>query len=218
MALKTLGATSDERALRALLSGVRQLQRIEHPHLACVRDAHLNVELQADVIANLIVYEFIDGPNLHAEMRRVPWPVECTVGILRQLLAGLSALHSADLVHGSLHPKAAIWRAREAAEPLVVLVGGGLGPVLMHHPTHYTAPEQSRGEPPSTRSDIFSCGAMAFEMLTAQRPWLTGTLRESTRGVPARLVQLLETWVSADPTARPSDARAALAVLDTWSS
>jgi serine/threonine-protein kinase len=218
VALKTLAATSDERALRALLSGARQLQRIEHPNLACVRDVHLNVELQADVIANLIVYEFIDGPNLHAAMCRVPWSVECTVGILRQLLAGLSALHSADLVHGSLHPKAAISSAREAAEPLVVLVGGGLGPVLMHHSTHYTAPEQSRGEPPSTRSDIFSCGAMAFEMLTAQRPWLTGTLRESTRGVPASLVQVLETWVSADPTARPSDARAALLALDTWSS
>ncbi|HTV25443.1 MAG TPA: hypothetical protein VMG12_42400 [Polyangiaceae bacterium] len=53
-------------------------------------------------------------------------------------------------------------------------------------------------------------------MLTARRPWLTGTLRESTRELPSGLVHVLEPWLSADPMARPRDAAAALAALDAW--
>jgi serine/threonine-protein kinase len=215
VALKTLPATGDERALRALLSGARQLQRIQHANLAALRDVHLNVPAK-DVVVHLAVYEFIDGPSLHAELRRVPGSVERTIAVLRDLLQGLSALHAARLVHGHLHPRNAIARAQDGADPSIVLVGAGLAPLVANVLTHYTPPEQARGEPPCAKSDIFSCGAIAFEMLTARRPWLTGTLRESTRDVPSSLVQILETWVSADPAARPHDAAAALSALDAW--
>jgi serine/threonine protein kinase len=215
VALITLPGTSDERALRALLSGARQLQRIQHPNLAALRDVHLNVQAK-DMLVHLVVYEFIDGETLHAELRRVPWSVEQTIAALRELLGGLSALHAADIVHGHLRPRNTLLRAQDGAAPSIVVVGAGLAPWVANLSSNYAAPEQARGEPPCAKSDIFSCGALAFEMLTARRPWLTGTLRESTRDVPAGLVQVLETWVSADPAARPPDAMAALSELDAW--
>ena len=55
--------------------------------------------------------------------------------------------------------------ARAIAEAQMTMPGTTLGSV------HYFSPEQARGEPATSESDIFSLGIVLYEMLTGSRPW-----------------------------------------------
>ena len=55
--------------------------------------------------------------------------------------------------------------ARAVAEAQMTLPGTTLGSV------HYFSPEQARGEPATSASDIYALGIVLYEMLTGSRPW-----------------------------------------------
>jgi serine/threonine-protein kinase len=103
-----------------------------------------------------------------------------------------------------------------AADPSLITAAG----MIIGTPA-YMAPEQLRGLVPDARSDIFSLGAVAFEMLTGQLPFGRGSLADivlaQARGVPrfppdVRVPPDLEDAVRAaldpDPDRRPPTARA----------
>ena len=88
-------------------------------------------------------------------------PVPEALHYAMSLADSLRKLHDAGKVHGSVTPAS------------VALTATGLDLIPSLGPpatvTPYTAPEVSQGQPPDARSDIFSFGALVFEMLTGRR-------------------------------------------------
>ena len=138
-----------------------------------------------------IAMDFVDGEDLRQrlvrERRLAP---DTTIGILRAICGGVDAAHRAGIVHGDLKPENVMLPRDGSPARLVDFVGPRRTTpdgTILGTPA-YMAPEQLRGEPPCPRSDVFSVGVMAFEMLTGRLPFGRGhageILLQQSRGVP----------------------------------
>ena len=105
--------------------------------------------------------QLVDGETLAAVLRQAPLDVETAVRYASEIGDALDAAHARGIVHRGLDP----------ANVIITPAGARLldaGPAV---PGPYTAPEQLEGQPPDARADIFSFGAMFYEMLTGRRPF-----------------------------------------------
>lgn len=129
----------------------------------------------------VIVMEFIAGESLEAVLQRGPLAPERAVALAVQMADALEAAHVAGVVHRDFKP----------ANILVTAAGVKVldfGLAKMEHPPalgfeppnvtregailgtlHYLSPEQVEGQPAESRSDLFSLGAVLYEMLTGRR-------------------------------------------------
>ncbi|MFH2008291.1 MAG: protein kinase [bacterium] len=155
--------------------------------------------------------------------------------ILDQIAAGLAAVHDAGVVHGALKPDNVLLGESLGGEEQVKLIETGLGRLLLDcglvaaTELHdiiltpaYLSPEQARGEPGDSRSDIYSFGVLAFELLTGRPPFsdedvgelliahleqAPPMLRQSRSvevpQVPHRLETFVMQCLEKDPAARP---------------
>jgi eukaryotic-like serine/threonine-protein kinase len=103
----------------------------------------------------------IDQRTLASRMNEERIPVSEALHYAMSLADALRKLHDAGKAHGALTPSS------------IVLNGSGVDLVPSPGPleavTPYTAPEVLQGQPADARSDIFSFGALVFEMLTGHR-------------------------------------------------
>src|SRR6188508_405539 len=145
---------------------------LSHPNVVTVYD------YGEDPSGPYIVMEFVDGEDLATILRRNgPLPPTQTARIGSAVAKALAAAHARGIVHRDVKPgNVLIGRdgqvkvvdfgiARAIAEAQITLPGTTLGSV------HYFSPEQARGEPATTASDIYSLGIVLYEMLTGVRPW-----------------------------------------------
>jgi serine/threonine protein kinase/Tol biopolymer transport system component len=134
--------------------------------------------------APFLVTECLDGESLRKRLESGPLSVDDTLPIAVQIAHGLAAAHARGFVHRDLKPDNVFLRA----DGCVKILDFGLA--KLHRPKEggiagtahtltgaiagtppYMAPEQVRGEAVDGRSDIFSLGAMLYEMLTGRRPF-----------------------------------------------
>ncbi len=158
------------------------------------------------------VTEYIEGQTLRQWMLDHPTRDLETVRVfVEQIAKGLRAFHRKEILHRDLKPEnilidrngtlkiidfgsAWIGGIEEAASSLTDgTFAGTLG---------YTAPEYHRGEPPTTRSDIYSLGVIAYELLTGRLPYGRGfaNSRDAARldYIPARRIRSdIPAWVDA---------------------
>ncbi|HEX9162166.1 MAG TPA: protein kinase [Thermoanaerobaculia bacterium] len=154
---------------------------LSHPNLLTVH------ELGVDAGRPFIVSELIEGSTLRERMSAGPLPPKRAIDYAAQIAEGLAAAHERGVVHRDLKPEnIAVTRdgrvkildfglaktttratsppadgttvARNSTEPGAVLGTAG-----------YMSPEQVRGEVVDSRSDIFSLGAILYEMLSGRR-------------------------------------------------
>lgn len=155
--------------------------------------------------------------------------------VLRDTLAGLAAMHDAGLVHRDLKPENLL----VVGGPAVRILDLGLvrdltlsqnltstGALLGTPP--YMSPQQAEGKDPHPTDDLYSLGAIAYELLTGTNPFLGESIIETLMNhqqlrpprlgadprIPAKLGELCDDLLAKSPRARPADARAALASLD----
>ena len=133
----------------------------------------------------VIVMEYIEGESLEALLRRGPLPLTQAVLFSIRMADALDAAHRAGIVHRDLKPANVLVANSGDAAALKVLDFGlakmDRAPALGFEPPnvtregailgtlHYLSPEQAQGQPAEPRSDIFSLGAVLYEMLTGRR-------------------------------------------------
>jgi eukaryotic-like serine/threonine-protein kinase len=153
---------------KRFLREARLAARLSHPNVVAVFDAG-----EADGGRPYIVMEYVDGTTLEG---RGPLPPAEAVALAVQACHGLAHAHAAGLVHRDVKPHNLLLRtdgtlkvadfgiARAAEATALTQVGSILGTAA------YLAPEQAAGEEVTPAADVYSLGAVLYELLTGQPP------------------------------------------------
>ena len=132
---------------------------------------------------DFLTNEPLEGELLADRLARGPLPAEETLRYAIDIGSALHQAHASGLVHGRISPR---W----------ILITGTKAKILRPSPAidvrsaPYRSPEQVRGEAPDSRSDVFSFGAVLYEMAAGKRafPGTAETLsREILERPPAAL-------------------------------
>jgi len=198
---------SDSRA--ALVAQARAMTVLSHPNVTTLFDAG---EHDGRVY---LAFEFLKGQSLRAEMAGRPLKVQRAVEAATQIADAIADAHANGFVHGGLSPESVAMTQRGHAKiPAFELAahggfdsGGAPGEVRL---LDYLAPEEANGQAPDDRSDIYSVGAILYEMLTAKRPNPKGAAAPggTNRHVPPELDDLVLRAVAPNPASRPQSAAA----------
>lgn len=150
-------------------------RRIESPHV-------LKPRLLARKRNYLyVVMEFIDGQTLHQWMIDNPNPdLETVRSVVKQIALGLGAFHRMEMLHQDLRPnnvmidktgtvKIIDFGSARVAGVVEAAPNADGGEIL--GTVQYTAPEYFLGEGGTPRSDLFSLGVIAYQMLTGRLPY-----------------------------------------------
>jgi len=208
----------------------RIMARLSHPHLVGLYDAYFPeagtpVRFRGARALAYLVMELVGGPVLSAAIRDRPMPPREVAQVGAGLAAALAYVHSAGVVHRDLKP-ANVLLSADGTGKLADFGIAVLGEDSRHTSTGvivgtagYLAPEQIRGGPATTASDVHALGLVLLECLTGQREYLgTGVQSAVARlhrapALPADLSagwsELLMGLTDDDPDRRPSAAHAA---------
>jgi hypothetical protein len=184
-AIKLLPAGHGEGWLARFEQERRLLARLNHPNIAHLMDAGVTSEGQP-----YFVMEFVDGRPLDEAARALP--VEARIGLVLQLCDAVAFAHRQLLVHRDLKPGNVLVDAQGRVKLLDFGIAQAIATDVdmdVTQPTamtpHYASPEQVRGEPVGTATDIYSLGVLIYLLLTGVRP--TGrdatTAQEAARSV-----------------------------------
>jgi serine/threonine protein kinase/Tol biopolymer transport system component len=172
-AVKTLPAVyaQDPGWLSRFQAEARVLASLNHPGIAAI------YALEDSSIPALAM-ELVEGPTLADRIARGPVPLVEALEIARQIAEGLEYAHEKGVIHCDLKP-ANIKLAPDGSVKILdfglakaagEIAGGSAGRAGEIFGTpNYMAPEQAQGFAFDRRADIWSFGAVLFEMLTARR-------------------------------------------------
>ena len=128
-----------------------------------------------------VVTEFIDGQTLAQWMIDHPKPdLETVRGIVEQIAKGLRAFHRLEMLHQDLRPENIMIDATGTVKIIdfgstrvagVMEVDTAVARHRILGTAQYTAPEYFLGEDGTPRSDLFSLGVIAYQMLTGRLPY-----------------------------------------------
>ncbi len=207
----------------------RSMAQLSHPNLVNVYDFSSSGDHA------FIVMELITGGTLRELLaERGPMPPHAATGVMREILTGLSAAHTAGMVHRDIKPDNVLiardHRVKLSDFGLVRAASAGhstddkiVGTVA------YLSPEQVEGAEIGPASDVYSAGIVLFELLTGTTPFrgvddmahayarLTEVVPAPSSlidGVPSLVDALVATATSPDPTDRFDDAAEFLAALE----
>lgn len=175
---------SEPSALERFRREARAVAQLHHPNIVTIHDYG---ESQSDLVPAFLVMELLTGESLGDILQRegklLP---ERAVALLRDVCAGVGAAHRHNIVHRDLKPDniMVIRTEMEGDRELVKVVDFGIAKLRPRRDTrkltqagfligtpHYMSPEQCLGDDLGPPSDVYSLGAMAYEMLTGTPPF-----------------------------------------------
>lgn len=228
VAIKVMRAPTDESPVR-VQSETTLLASLSHPSLVTLFDAHISEHQPS-----YLVMEYVDGPTLAARLAAGPLPPPEVAALAVDLAEALHVVHEKGVVHRDIKPSnVLLWKSPLPDRPFrakltdfgiarlldstrVTLPGTVIGTAA------YLAPEQVRGEQPSSAADIYSLGLMLLEALTGKRAFGPAMSHESLiarltvaptipRSVPVGWRVLLTAMTASNPPRRPTALQVALA-------
>jgi eukaryotic-like serine/threonine-protein kinase len=172
------GSLADDGARKRFRKEALSLAKLNHPNIATVH------EFGTDSGTDFLVTEYIEGITLDSKLASGALAPDEVVRFGIQLTEGLTAAHERGIVHRDLKPG----NLRLTPDSRLKILDFGLAQLMPHesdlsitataaHSTEmsgtlpYMAPEQLRGEKSDARSDIWSTGAVLYEMATGKRPF-----------------------------------------------
>jgi eukaryotic-like serine/threonine-protein kinase len=204
----------------ALINQARGLTALSHPNVTTLFDVG---EHEGRVY---FAFEFQKGQSLRAESAGRAMNVRRAVEIAIQIADAVADAHAAGFVHGGLSPESIVISAKGRAKiPAFELAAqGGFQHDGREARLHdYESPEEANGQAPDDRSDIYSVGAILYEMLTTRRPMHRGASAPSASNpkVPKEIDAVVLKALAPNPASRYQSAvglagelRASIAVLD----
>lgn len=220
----------DDAALARFRREARAAAMLRHPNVITIHDFGETDDEQAPAY---IVMEFVRGTPLRDLLKSENrFPVERALRLMRGICAGVSAAHRQGVVHRDLKPENILVVAPDDDFEFesVRVVDFGLAKLLADAETgpagtvvgtpYYMSPEQGMGEPLDTRSDVYSLGAMFYEMLSGTRPFdaetVSGVINRhlyepplplpAALGIPRRVSTAIMQALAKDPDERPQTA------------
>jgi serine/threonine-protein kinase len=183
----------DEVAIKVILAevaGPAPLERFVRESRACAQLRHPNIVAIFDYNADdpqrpFLVMELLSGPSLKDELaRNGPFPVNDVQRIIPSICSALSVAHSRAIVHRDLKPANIVAHDFAPGDRVYKIVDFGVANVRQQTDdtrltaSHqfigtvgYASPEQLTGGTTDARSDIYSLGAVVFELLTGRLPY-----------------------------------------------
>jgi serine/threonine-protein kinase len=177
VALKRLNAEHSAR----FESEARAIAALNHPHICALHD----------IGPDYLVMEYVEGAPVCG-----PMPAENALKLAIQIASALEEAHGKSILHRDLKPSNILVTAKGAAKLLdfglakltadsdgtQTMAGGLMGTPM------YMAPEQAEGKPADRRSDVFSFGAVLYEMLAGRRAFdrFAAVVRDSPKPLEAQ--------------------------------
>jgi len=175
-------ATESKEARIRLWREARSLARVNHPHVCQVFDVLEEGE------ALVLILELLDGQSLADRLLTGMITTAEALGIERQALGALQALHDLGIIHRDLKPSnvfltqhgiklldfglARTTDSTFTGDPNQTRTAASLtAPGLIVGTPQYMAPEQASGLTVGPAADIFAAGTVLYEMLTGRRPF-----------------------------------------------
>ena len=198
--------SSNENVVKRFFREVKLTSRLEHPNIVTI----YNFGKSREGIL-FVAMEFLDGANLDGVIRKGgPMQAERAVSIAAQIASALNEAHAKGVMHRDLKPSNVMLVKRGGMtdfakvldfgiaksieeqgddEPQLTMSGQILGTPA------YMSPEQCSGKPLDARTDIYSLGIIAFEMLAGKKPFMAesaiGFLQQHLMTPPPKLSSFL---------------------------
>lgn len=185
VALKILPAsfTRDGDRLGRFEQEARAASALNHPNIITI------YEILSVNSTHVIATEFVEGETLRNRLAREPLPLMLSLNIAIQVADALAAAHKVGIVHRDIKPENIMLRpdgyvkvldfglaklseevpAAISAEAPTRQVRTGSGVIM--GTAGYMSPEQARGKDVDARTDIFSLGAVIYEMIAHCKPF-----------------------------------------------
>ena len=231
VAIKVLPASfsADRDRLQRFSQEARAAAALNHPNILSIFD------IGEEQGAPYVVSELLEGETLRERVRNGPLPIRRVIDYAVQVAKGLAAAHEKGIVHRDLKPEnlflttdgrvkildfglAKLTRpesADQSGDAPTIQVATEAGVVM--GTAGYMSPEQVRGKPADHRSDIFSFGAILYEMISGKRAFHGETsadtmsailkedapeLSETARNVPPGLDRIVRHCLEKHPAQR----------------
>lgn len=181
-----------------------KMASLSHPNIVAIYD----YGEQEGV--HYLVMELVEGGLLKDELKEYgPFSAKRFFEVMIQLLEGLSSAHKQHVIHRDIKPSNLMWDTRSE---LIKILDFGLargvegdtltGTGHVHGSIQYMAPEQIRGDHQDERTDIYSIGVLAYQLIAGQLPFLGENTVElmfhKLQYRPKPVLELLahDTWVT----------------------
>ncbi|WP_309648738.1 serine/threonine-protein kinase [Nocardioides sp.] len=203
--------TEDHHVMQRFLEEGRYLRRVESPHVVTVYDAGTLEDGRP-----YLVMTYADQGTLADRLEVEGLTTRQALEVVRQVAAGLQALHDRDILHRDVKPANVLFRTVD--HDLRAMVGDlGLGKALdmssrltmIAGTPSFVAPEQAQAEPLDARADQYSLGVLAYLLITGRPPY---THADLTAAASPGEVPPLSTPERPVPTAVDHVVRRALAL------
>ncbi len=179
-----------ESNLNRFIQEAKAASALNHPNILVIH------EIGASENSNYIVSEFIAGETLRDNFKNPPSKLSEVLDISIQIANALCAAHEARIVHRDIKPENIMIRP----DGFVKILDFGLAKLVEHKAAgfessnvrqnqtakglilgtvNYMSPEQAKGEKVDARTDIFSFGAVLYEMIAGRTPFAGDSMSET---------------------------------------
>ena len=213
--------SADPERLARFEREARVLASLNHNNIATL----YGFEKEGDT--SFLVMELVEGETLAERIKRGAVPVDEALALFLQIAEGLGAAHEKGVIHRDLKPA----NIKVTEEGAVKILDFG----LVHEDSsdmtktghvmgtpNYMSPEQVQGLPIDPRSDIFSLGAVFYELLTRKKPFsaesMHATMFKVVQGereplsqythLPSAIVGMVDRALDPNPDGRFADGNA----------
>ncbi|MFO7567364.1 MAG: serine/threonine-protein kinase [Enhygromyxa sp.] len=207
--------------------------RLDHPN--CVRVSDFGTTAEG---IKYLVMELLEGEELAARLEQ-PWTPAAVLDLLEQIFAALEHAHACGIVHRDLKPENVFLTRDAQGQEVAKLVDFGIAKLLdadgaaevltragmVFGTPRYMSPEQAAGGKIDERSDLYSVGVIAHQLLSGKPPFDSEDLAAILRmqiiapppplpdSVPQPIAGFVEALLEKSRHERPTSAAAALATI-----